>query len=418
MNGMRLPVVALLLLHSLASSAQPFIGDEFPSDALRPANARLDAVSPAVAMAQDLHGVAIAWTMRNASGANAVYVARLDADGRIVAPATEVHGIGIEVEAYWPSIAALPGGTGFTLAWVELLREPRTDLVRGFYCRLDANLQPSEQHVLAIGRTVTIKAPAIVRSGTSTWMSFNGSVRELRADGSLGPELDAGAPVSDMVADSDFPKVVTGQSIETGWICTGDPTCSLGGPFIGYCNEACRIYRYAYELHFVSLYTGSAVRTMAFNSDSRPAVESDGRDVLVAWMNGEQTAGGTVTAVRLSGASFVNVDWELQNDLDLGTFGPDVVATRPDIATDRERYVVVWSTKTSRGDHDIVGASVDRDGQVTPLSIATTEADERDPSVLMTAPGNFRVAYEKLGNGERRVATRSLKFNRRRRAVH
>ena len=418
MIGMRLLTVALLLLQSLAASAQPFVGDEVLSDVLNPANAVISAVAPAVAMAQDLHGVAIAWTMRNALGANAVYVARLDAAGRIVAPATEISGIGIEVEAYWPSIAASPDGTGFTLAWVELLRPPRTDLVRAFYCQLDANLKPSEQHILAAMRAATITAPAIVRSGKATWISFNGTVREIRADGSLGPELNAGVPVSDMVATSDYPKVVSGQSVETGWICTGDPTCSLGGPFIGYCHEACRIYRYAYELRFVSLHTGQAMRTMAFKSESRPAIQSDGRDVLVAWMNGEQGAGGTVTAVHLSARSFVNVDWELQNEQDIGTFGADVVATRPDNATDGERYVVVWSTKKLNGDRDVVGASIDREGNVTNFSIATTDADEHDPSVLMTAPGNFLVAYEKLSQSERRVATRSLKFNKRRRAVH
>ena len=139
---------------------------------------------------------------------------------------------------------------------------------------------------------------------------------------------------------------------------------------------------------------------------------------LDVWMNGEQSTGGTVTAVHLSARSFVNVDWELQNEQDIGTFGPDVVATRPDIATDGERYVVVWSTKKLNGDRDIVGASIDREGHVTHLSIATTSADERDPSVLMTAPGNFLVAYEKLSGNERRLATRTLKFNKRRRAVH
>ena len=157
---------------------------------------------------------------------------------------------------------------------------------------------------------------------------------------------------------------------------------------------------------------------MAFKSESRPAIQSDGRDVLVAWMNGEQGAGGTVTAVHLSARSLVNVDWELQNEQDIGTFGADVVATRPDIATDGERYVVVWSTKKLNGDRDVVGASIDREGNVTNFSIATTDADEHDPSVLMTAPGNFLVAYEKLSQSERRVATRSLKFNKRRRAVH
>src|SRR5688572_26790426 len=126
MNGMRLLTVALLLLHALAVSAQPFVGDETLSDVLSPASTLISAVAPAVSMAQDFQGVVIAWSMRNARGINAVYVARLDAVGRISGPVVEIPPVTTsnDVEAYWPSIAVLPRGMGFTLAWVELLRVP------------------------------------------------------------------------------------------------------------------------------------------------------------------------------------------------------------------------------------------------------------------------------------------------------
>lgn len=408
MNGMRLFTVALLLLQALAVSAQPFVGDETLSDVLKPASAVISAVAPAVSMAQDLQGVVIAWSMRNARGINAAHVARLDATGRISGPVVEIPPVTTsnEVDAYWPSIAVSPTGMGFTLAWVELLRVPLTDSASAVYCELDADLKPSVRRLVATMPATKITGPAIVRSGKTTWISFNGSVREIRAGGLLGPNLDAGVPVSDMVALSDYPKVV-GQANRTGSICGYIP-------WLGY-YPGCFIS--LYDLRFVSLYTGSATRRLGFRSNFWPAIESDGRDVLVVWMNGEQT--GPVTAVRLDATSFARVDEDLLGGQDIGTFGTEVVvATRPDIATDGERYVVVWSTKKFNGGCDIVGASIDRDGQVTRLSIATTEADEHDPSVLMTAPGNFLVAYGKLSNNERRLATRSLKFNRRRRAVH
>src|ERR1044071_570086 len=127
MRGMRMLTVVLLLLCALAAPAQPFVGDAVVSDVLAARHTQAQAAAPAVAMARDRQGVAIAWTMLNAGGSQAVYVARLDFNGRIVAPAKEIGSAGTanSVDAYWPSIAALPGGTGFTLAWVERLRVAR-----------------------------------------------------------------------------------------------------------------------------------------------------------------------------------------------------------------------------------------------------------------------------------------------------
>jgi hypothetical protein len=134
-------------------------------------------------------------------------------------------------------------------------------------------------------------------------------------------------------------------------------------------------------------------------------------------MNAEPGAGGPVTAVRLDATSFDFVERDLDGVREIGTFGPDQTATRPDIAVDDERYVVVWSTRTSRGDRDVVGASIDRAGHVSSFSIATSAADESDPSIVKTSSGNFLVAYE-LSSDHRRIATRFLRFTGRRRAVH
>ena len=405
MNGMRLLIVALLSLASLATSAQPFVGDEVLSDAMRPSNAALSGVVPPVSLAQDLQGAVMAWTARNAKGVNVLYVARLDPVGRIIAPVAEIPVGTADVEAYWPSIAVSPDRMGFTLAWIEFLRKPLSDSASAVYCRLDADLKPSARRVLATMQATKVTVPAIVRSGKSTWISFHSAVREIGSDGPIGLQLDAGVPVSDMIAAADFPKVV-GQANRTANSCGYIP-------WLGYYPPC---FNNVHDLRFVSLQAGLATRRLALRSDFWPAIQSDGRDVLVAWMNGEPGDGGTVSTVRLSATSFVRVDEDLQGGQDIGTFGPDVVATRPDIATDGERYVVVWSTKKPSGARDVVAAVIDRDGQVTRLSIAATDADERDPSILMTAPGNFLVAYETLSNGERRLATRTLKFNGRRRA--
>lgn len=420
MKGMRVLAVVLLLLCAVAAAGQPFVSEAVLSDVLAPRNTSIQAAAPAVAMARDHQGVAIAWTMLNTGGIQVVHVARLDSNGRIIAPAKEISSAATAkpVDAYWPSIAVSPGGTGFTLAWVERLRVPRPSSASVVYGQLGADLKSPALRLLTTLGAADVSVPAIVRSGRSTWISAGGIVWEIRANGSPGQVLDAGVPVTDMVATADYPQVVSGQNVRIGTVCLQQPGCmTIGWPFGGYCFERCRVDQLAYAVRFVSLYTGSAQKQFSFKSDSGAALQSNGRDVLVAWMNGEPGAGGPVTAVRLDATSFDFVERDLDGGQDLGTFGPDTTVTRPDIAVDDERYVVVWSTKTPRGDRDVVGASIDRAGHVTSFPIATSAADENDPSILKTSSGNFLVAYE-LSSEERRIATRFVRFNGRRRAVH
>lgn len=93
------------------------------------------------------------------------------------------------------------------------------------------------------------------------------------------------------------------------------------------------------------------------------------------------------------------------------------LAQPPDVATDGQRYVVVWRSRSAQGDYDIAGAAIDRNGVATPLSIASSSADERDPSVIAVGSGRFLIAYEKIEAGERRLAGRFLDFEDRRRAI-
>jgi hypothetical protein len=420
MKGMRVLTVVLLLLCSMAAAAQPAVSDAVLSDVLAPRKTEIQAAAPAVAMARDRQGVAIAWTMLNAGGVQTVHVARLDSSGRIVAPVTEIGSSETvkPVDAYWPSIAVSPGGAGFTLVWVERRRVPRPSYVSAVYSQLGADLSPSAPRVLTTLSAAEVSTPAIVRSGRSTWISAGGTVWEIHANGSPGQLLDAGAPVTDMVATADYPQVVSGQNVKIGTTCLQQPGCkTTGWPFGGFCFERCVIDQLTYAVRYVSLFTGAAQKQFSFESDSGAALQSNGRDVLVAWFNGKPGEGGPVTAALLNATSFDFVEQDLDGGRDIGTFGPDSTVTRPDIAADDERFVVVWSTKTPRGDHDVVGASIDRTGHITSFSVATSTADESDPSVMKTSSGNFLVAYELSGN-ERRIATRFLRFNGRRRAVH
>jgi hypothetical protein len=61
---------------------------------------------------------------------------------------------------------------------------------------------------------------------------------------------------------------------------------------------------------------------------------------------------------------------------------------------------------------------IDRDGKITPLAIAASSADERDPSVIFVSGGTFLVAYETYTDGVRRIGGRFVTFPTHRRPVN
>ena len=405
------------VFRSVTLFAQPFIGPEILSQPLASRNEAVSLAVPAIAMAKDRQSVAIAWAMRNAAGAERIHVVRLDATGRARGEVMEapLSLPGDDIDAISPSIAVSESGRGFTLAWTEVPSRSSFISVRSVFCRLDGDLKPSSPNVLM---TLPFVSPTIARSGKAAWLTSGGFVRRLRADGSLEGLLDVGVPASDMVATDPFPQVVSSNKIQGDFTCMPQQGCKVsGGPFNGFCFDRCRIYQYSYGLHYVALYTFSTVKTFAFDSDAQPAVQSEEHDVLFAWFRGAQASGGDVVAVALDRSSFANFEAVVEHPQVLGSFGPDSGPTRPDIATDGERYLVVWRTTSSTGDHDIIGSSIDRAGNITHLSIATSAADERDPSVIAISNGTFLVAYDKVSAGERRIAGRFVTFGSRRRAA-
>jgi hypothetical protein len=171
-----------------------------------------------------------------------------------------------------------------------------------------------------------------------------------------------------------------------------------------------------FALDFVSIYTTSVSKTYSFASEAQPAIASNGRDLLAVWFSGPQTSGGDVVAWRLGFGDLLRFNDLTSQPRVLAHFPADVGETRPDIATDGEGYVVVWREQRSPTNHDIVGVAINDDGQLTPLSIATSSADERDPAILSLGGGTFLVAYETTTGFERRIAGRFVRFGRHRAA--
>lgn len=372
----------------------------------------VNVASPAVALAADDRGVAGAWVDHGR-----IYATRVDARGNVTGSVREIPFSTAKrpLEASCPSMAKSPSGSGFTLAWME---ESQDD-VRAIYTRLDAELTPEPPKVLARMAFGNVQSPVIVRSGASTWITANNLVWQLRGDGSLDLPLQSALPASDMVANAPYPRLVGATKAVSIHECSPNLSCrASGGPFNGYCYNSrnCRIdIEKGYALQFMAIYTTFQSVPFTFDSEAQPAIASDGRDVLIAWFRGTQTTGGEVVVDRFS--DLVTFDAVTQNPQVIGSFGPENTPVRPDVATDGERYFVVWQTRTPAYDHDIAGAAIDRQGHVTKFTIASSSDDERNPAVIATRDGAFFIAYEKINGADRQIARQFVAFDGRTRTV-
>jgi hypothetical protein len=391
---MRNFVVAVALFTSVAAAAQN-IGNEIVSDPLPPNLAPLNLAVPAVSLAKDHHGPAIAWSMGAAGGVDRIYVARLDGGGHLAGTPREIPpsvSSSATHEAY-PALAPAPDGEGFVLAWTDIDHDVAVS--RTVVARLDASLNPSAPQRVTSGTLPT--APPIARTkGDTTWISVNGFVYTLSNDGKLGTPL-LGVAASDMTIGLNLPQVIGGRRVRnTLFSCL--PNC-----------------RDTYSVDFVSLFTVTKFTALGFASDLQPAIDSNAAgDVLIVLFRGDETSGGIVEAMRFPVAEVTRFDEFFARSRMIATFPSDVGLTRASVANDGTRWVIVWRARTAPGNHDIAGAVLDADGKVTPLSIAASAADERDPAVLALGDGSFLVAYEKVFNGERRIAGRFVTFGRRR----
>ena len=403
--------LALVLLASATAIAQPVIGPEVLSGALPYASRDYSVAAPAVAMAKDSNGVVIAWSIPNGDGVWRIYVARLDATGHVAGEVHPLAVLSVPADAVYPSLAVVPGGSGFTATWTEVTLTPFQSQI--VYCRLDRALIASPPTVLTTFTELFV--PVVVRSGTSiTWIAAGAQVWRLNPDGSPQLPLNSGFAAVDMTIANDVPHLVSSHSSKDWIACREDCT----GSSRWFCPDSCKIYRDTYTLRFLALYTAAGAVSFNYPTDAQPTVQSDGHEVLVAWFDGTQAVGGAVFAARIPPQSDL-FQQRVAQPLFLGNYGRDGGATRPDIATDGERYVVVWRT-THPGDsgHDVGGAVIDRDGKITPLSIAASSADERDPSVIFVGGGTFLVAYDKYADGQRFIAGRFVTFPSHRRPVN
>ena len=167
--------IALVLAHALSAIAQTTISSEVLSDPLPYVTPDSPVAVPAVVLAKDNGGVAIAWSMLNQQGALRVYVARLDATGHVQGTAVEAPLVShdVPVHALHPSLAADVHGSGFVIAWTELAIDHPGGIAA--YCHLDASLRAAAPRLLT--QVFDTTPPALVRNNSaSTWVTANNIV--------------------------------------------------------------------------------------------------------------------------------------------------------------------------------------------------------------------------------------------------
>jgi len=400
--------------HAASVFAQAVVGPEVVSGRLATSVVALPFPAPAVAMARDRAGVAIAWSMP-VDGIERIFVTRLDATAHaigatVIAPVREAA-----TDAFAPSIAAAPDGEGFVLTWLETQRAANVSTAN--YCRFDAALHATAPAMLAFEFAPLV--PPLVRSGSSTWITANRRLWRVRNDGELEGPTEAAVEAADMTI-ADTPQLVATDEVTTYQrlsYCIDRGSCEAAGGRVSgtFCRSgfACDLPVVTGHVQFFAMLWTVEALSLDFGGSNSAAIENDGRDTLVAWLNGSQKTGGDVVAARLNPAS--RFDFAHAARQVIGMFASDGEPSRPDIASDAERFVIVWRTRTPDGTHDIAGAALDRDGHVIPLAIPSTTADEREPSIVAIGNGTFLISYEKREAGARYIAGRIITFGARRR---
>jgi len=410
MRRLILPVVVVLSCG--AAIAQVFVGTERVSEPIAK-SMRAASPAPAVAMARDRAGVAIAWSAA-VDGVERIFVRRLETGAQAAGAITMLPASSSLLDAHSPSIAAAPNGDGFIVTWLETA--PQKDATSAaLYCRLDSALRPSTANVLMLFLPAGLPAP-LVRSNDSTWIAAGPRLWHVRNDGVLDRMTDLPfAPASMTIADTPQLVTVRDDVVATTRSCVSDNTCkAMGGSAFGGCPpflggfRVCDVPIRANRLHF---FAAGQPQEMTLQFDFRgssddAAIASNGRDTLVASFAGAQNSGGDVIVSHVDATSFQ----PFSRRQVVGTIAPHDESTRPDVAADEQRCIIVW-----RDGNDIAGAALDRDGRVTPLPIPSTASVERNPSVIALAKDLFVIAYEKVDGDRRFIAWRIVSFATRRR---
>lgn len=348
-------MIALLLAAALLHP--PVLGPQILSAPQPPA---ASTSQPAVSAAPAAGGATIAW-----AADDHIYIALLSLEGRLAPQPTELAAS----QPTPPSIVPFRGG--YLVAWSNLALPEQAVLVK-----LSQDLRPiAETHMT--GRSAEVRS-----DGAFAWMLVDGNAFPVSDDG-------AGLAIGrNMFAADDL--AVVGSEMP--------PRVSHEAPFcVGHFNF-CLPDRYA-----VTIAWRNTIQQIPTGTNTFPAsLAFDGQTLLSAFYIPD-AFGSPSGAVRVFA-------FGATSPIPIGGYIDSQRPPRPSIATDGERFVVVWRS-WHPNDYDVSGAVIDpATFKVTPLSIAASSADEREPGVAAIAPGRFLITYTVSTAGERRFAARFLDF--------
>jgi hypothetical protein len=393
---MRSACVLAAVLFTLPLPAQTIdIGDEVTST---PLIATRSGSRPPVAIVRDAHGAVIAWIAGNANGLGRVYIARIDAANRITGSVHELPVTSADLEATQFSMAS--SGDALAVTWLEQ-PPPAPPYNSTFallvYSRLSSDFTATRP--VTLHKDETPRTPFVRAAPDGFWLAQGEYLWRLGADGSHGSMTLTGLSAQDLTVANGDAQIVGHESVA--------PVFSCGCNYYGW-TCPCPIYTTPPARIALLTVFRQAIQ-LPFRSEvlAPVAVRSDETSTLVVWLEENN-----VRAMKL------------KPSLDAGgatvlTLGSSVAGNKThfDLATDGQRWIVVWNTPHAAGDNDIVGVSIETDDTLVPFSIAASPADEHDASISMMGRGEFLVAYQSEHFGAQRIAGRVVKVRFRRRAV-
>jgi hypothetical protein len=354
-------------------------------------------VGPAVSIVADGRGFVVAWTARPDGFHSRVFVMRLDDAARPIAGT--LRQIPSENDASMPRLAVTENG--YVIAWLET----RPD---GLYRAADAVLDRSlaligGPTVLIISKSVLFLAvvPPVIH------VARDDQVIDYDANGTI-----VGFPRFTQRPDDLAPDAASFFAAAHSFTPAFHFNCMF------FCGGGLPDRPAEYKIVFGRAGTLPAVITSNEENTNGSAIEFHGDLGLLAWYSN-----GSVRALRfLSNSTPLDALKPLNaGDYKSGKFWQD---SRPSIAWDGSRWLVVWQTiAADDGRTAIRAAVISTEGLVTPVPIQDGAESERHPAVIAVSPGRLLVVYAIAGDSpvagnDTKIGARFITFaNGRTRAV-
>jgi hypothetical protein len=388
-------VLAATFVAANAFAQEPVVGPEVISDPIGASAAVTGAGAPAVRVIPDDGGFVVAWGALADDQHFHVYAGRADASLHLVPGSVRMMPAWMGTDADADNLNIIRSGSGYIAAWLEASRSGGP-AVRLAVTTLDASLNPSPPRLLLSANALP---PRLARLGDHVLAAGGRTMFPLDGSGTPTNIYDAGVDADDIAVANGEIFITSHKSTHTPGLCL---ICRGPIPAVD-----------AYDMTLVRLFHGALVApTQGHLSSYATALGSDGSNVLLAWYDATAENGGALFASYFRALAD---DRPFREPMRLGSIHRDLaspIARQPQVASDGRRFVVVWQDRSGTdAQRDILGAVIiPEERRVVPFTIAASDADETEPSIVAVADGEYVVAYNSKRDGVRRIAGRYVYF--------